>query len=644
MSESARTLTYAGVAVVSVIGAGLFGYLSQPARVTGFEAVGTEFYPDFRVASDADSLRVVSFDADTATIRQFSIAQGDDGQWVIPSHSNYPADAADRLNKTANSIIGIKKGAQKGSRESQHKELGVLDPLSEETDFDGRGQRVTLKKGDDVLVDYIIGKKANEEDGANLYYVRMPKEPEVFIAEIDLDLSTKFSDWIEDDLLKVDSGDLREVIVNKYSVDEQRGLIRDQEVSTLTREKSFGDWKLEGLNEETEEVKKKEVDDMVSAIDNLKIVGVRSKPKGINADLSVDPEIVKSQGQFQMMQIDLQEKGFFIQPTDPPKLYANEGNVMAATAEGVVYTLNFGEVVSGTQEEIEIGAKKKDDEKKGEDSPADSESNSNNRYLFVTAAFDKKYLEEPTKPAEPQMPEGLVLDEKEKADEGSDAGGEPSGDCGSWQEEDEKEQEEQKSEEAQTEKKEAATEQEVGEAGAQPAGDKQAAEEKPESEEDKQKRLKAEWDKAQATYKSELQKYEADLKAFEEKVEQGEKKVDDLNYRFGGWYYVISDDSFATLRLARTDLVKPKEKKEDDKKDAAGAVDPADGGAAKENDQPEVKPGEAAKGDNGDEAAAAPVAEGAAAKVVETGEEKPDAAKPKEEAKEPPPELSLIHI
>ncbi|MFK7822360.1 MAG: DUF4340 domain-containing protein [Planctomycetaceae bacterium] len=619
MSESARTLAYAGVAVASVVIAGVYGWATAPDRVDGFDNVGKEFYPDFLNPSEADSLRVVAFNEDTATIRQFAVARQESGQWVIPTHNDYPADAREQLNKTANSIIGIKRGAQKGTRQNEHKEFGVLDPLVKEGDFDGRGKRITLKKGDEVLADYIIGKKV--EDEGNLFYVRIPKQNEVYLAELNVELSTKFSDWIETDLLKINKSDLREVSVNKYSIDEQRGNLTDQELSVLKRETSTSDWTLEGLKEETEELKTTEVDSLVDALDELTIVGVRPKPKGLNADLTVDMKYVKSQMQLQQIQIELQSKGFFISPggeDKPARLLANEGNVIAATEDGLVYTLNFGELFGGSLDEIEIGEDAKKDD--GESKNDASMNNANNRYLFVSVAFDENYLgEKPTEPAKPTKPEGLidpaeVEKQDENAEPGEDDKEEADAGCGLI------EQEEQEAKQGETSEQEPSKEK---------AGDdsKEQDKPKPESAEDKQKRLQGEWDTAQRDYEKQLKDYEAELKTYNDKIAEGKKKVDELNYRLGAWYYVISGESFETLRLARADLVKAKEKKPEDSP-AAPAI-PA--GAAT---QPPAPKAEAKPADKPVEAPAAVPAkdENKAEPAAEPGE--PEAAKKKPESSE----------
>ena len=81
---------------------------------------------------------------------------------------------------------------------------GVVNPKTKSVDVEeveGIGKRLTLRgKDDSVLVDLIIGKKVEDQDGS--YYVRHPDEDEVYITELDIDLSTKFTDWIDSDLLR----------------------------------------------------------------------------------------------------------------------------------------------------------------------------------------------------------------------------------------------------------------------------------------------------------------------------------------------------------------------------------------------------------------------------------------------------------
>ena len=69
-------------------------------------------------------------------------------------------------------------------------------------------------------------------------------------------------------------------------------------------------------------------------------------------------------------------------------------------------------------------------------------------------------------------------------------------------------------------------------------------------------------DQAKADLLAAAKKYQDDLKAYNDKIEKGQKKVKELNARFADWYYVISEENFLKLRLSRASLVKEKTKPE----------------------------------------------------------------------------------
>src|SRR5207302_4768481 len=138
-------------------------------------------------------------------------------------------------------------------------------------------QRLTLRKGEETLADLIIGKQVKDRTG--YYYVRKADEDATFVAKLDINLSTKFADWIETDLLKLNKDDLKEIVLDNYSVDKSQGVLNRGEISTLQRDKVADPWKLEGLDDAKEEVDVAKVNGMLGALDDLKIVGVRAKPK-----------------------------------------------------------------------------------------------------------------------------------------------------------------------------------------------------------------------------------------------------------------------------------------------------------------------------------------------------------------------------
>jgi FKBP-type peptidyl-prolyl cis-trans isomerase len=549
-------------AVISLAITGALAIANRPAPIKEFGKVGQDFYPDFADPTRAIALEVYAFDKDDVKPLDFRVKRLNNGRWVIPSHHDYPADAEDQLAKTAASIIGIKRGAMVTRWEADHSRYGVVNPKQDALSVDeveGVGKRIMLRgESYNVLADYIIGNKV--DGSTDEYYVRHPEEDEVYIAKLDIDLSTKFTDWIETDLLDVDSWDIREVVANNYSFDELKGQLTNREVTALSRKTSSDDWKLDGLNDETEEVNKDAVRDMINAIGDLKIFGVRPKQKGLTPELRLDREALSGQKDVDRLQADLLARGFLLQPGENGdqenlKLLAREGELTTATDDGLVYQLHFGRVFTGSQEELETGFSSKDDEEADTTNKADSgdaksqvastsmaeddeanasdvakssdeaekeektDTNKPGRYVFVRVDFNEKYLgEEPIKPTEPAKPAELT-------------------------------------------EAEAAKEQEP-----QPdAADNETSDEAAEAEkEDPLADIRKEYDEAKKKYDDDLKAYESKVADRNKKMEDGKEKAEELNRRFADWYYVIPGDSFDKLKFARADLVKDKEKKDEE--------------------------------------------------------------------------------
>src|SRR5262249_10206141 len=156
-----------------------------------------------------------------------------DGKWVIPSHYDYPADAKDRLAKTAGGVTDLTKDTIRSDQVEDQASLGVLDPLDTKlTDFKGRGKRVTLRgKSDSVLAEFIVGKEVKDHPGQR--YVRVPGQKRTYGVNIKAELSTKFSDWIETNLLQLEQGKIRRVKFDNHKVDPEQGVVLQGEVTTI---------------------------------------------------------------------------------------------------------------------------------------------------------------------------------------------------------------------------------------------------------------------------------------------------------------------------------------------------------------------------------------------------------------------------
>jgi hypothetical protein len=436
MSHQLQTVKFVAVAIAALGFAYMTSVMTQPTPVEGFGLIGEPFFPDLDPAK-VEGLRVVTTTEDTASSRVFKIALKD-GAYRITSRNDYPADGAEQLGKTANALLGVKREALVSRVIVDHEKYGVVDPLDEEVDAtEGRGHRVTLYKEDDVaLADFIIGKAVENQNGQ--HYARLVDKNETFIVTLDFQVSTKFSDWVEDDLLKMDRDDL--IALRSLVTRPEKNTVSTEVVAKLDR-KTFSDpWELTGTKE-GEEVDKDRLTEIVNTLDNLKLIGVRERPeiggeRLLNSDLTISPKFRGQEGLIsQIIQSDLVRRGFQIAPTaDGLVFLAKSGELVAGTKTGVEYHLSFGNVFSGTEEEMELGGSdkpeedaknEKKDDKKDAKEPADGENNKDDeekgpgtsttqlrgRYVFARTNFNVDLLGPP--PVEPQLPtppEGVKVD------------------------------------------------------------------------------------------------------------------------------------------------------------------------------------------------------------------------------------------
>lgn len=400
MKEGAKTAAFVATALVL----GLLAWGTSPPRVTpeAFQGQGERFFPDFTDPLAATSLEVIEFEESQAIARPFKV-HFKDGRWTIPSHHDYPADAKDRLKKTAAAVIDLVKDTLRSDRKEDHEALGVHDPLDEKAPLKGRGKRITLRdKNGRVLADLIVGAAAGRE---GVRYARVPGQTRVYATRFREDISARFSDWIETDLLQLDAWQIAKLRIHSYSIDEATGQIKDSPPMELSRSDT-GAWNLTGLAAD-EELAADKVSDLTSALDDLKIVGVRTKPAGLTEDLR------KQQG-IEMTReaaVSLQRKGYYF--GQDGGIYSGEGELNVEMKDGVVYTLRFGEVIVGEGEEFEAGT----GEEKPPDAtqPATEKKGTEGRYLMVTARFEPSLLPEP-KPEEPK-PEASEEDKKKVQEE-----------------------------------------------------------------------------------------------------------------------------------------------------------------------------------------------------------------------------------
>lgn len=560
MKETSKTIAFVVSALALTGLAGVTWQANRPQVISDFGSIGQPFFEDFTSNKQATNLEVVALD-DKGTRRRFQVRKQAD-VWTIPSHYDYPAEAAERLTNTASAVIGLKREALAGRNAAEHERYGVLDPdTAGSADPDTVGKRLVLKDSSgNTLADFILGKEAtaldDDQDRAaferdrteKFYYVRRSDENLTYKVKLDLNLSTRFADWIDPALLQVEDNKLVKMSIDDYQLREEAadalGTVRTLskvagKPSTLTRMTGFDPWALEGMDEAKFQLDVAKAGELTQTVADLKIVGVRPKFKWngkqlLTADLELitpqnvqngSPEFEQFQEAVLTLQDELSERGFqFAKKGEQLILVSEAGEFVAGTEDGVAYTLQFGKPVEGDEEAIEIG-KGNDQPAAGAEKPAEGEAakadsaanpaaSGKNRYVMIRVSVDPSLLGgqpvAPVEPAKPAQPEGYLP---------RPAPAQPA----------------------------------EGEAAPQP--------ETPDTRDPKfiefDAQLKA-WEEARTTYELEKTQLEMKLKEFDEKLKAAQKRVAELNDRFGSWYYVVSAENLAGVLVKRTDLEKPK--------------------------------------------------------------------------------------
>src|SRR5437773_2586427 len=126
MNEMNRTLAYAGAAALLAAAAWITSPHAPDAPV--FKEEDAEFYPDFKNPLLATTLEIVDYEEETDKQRPFKVTLKG-GKYGIPLKWDHPADAKDRLAKTAAAMMDLKKEAIRSDNPKEHEGCGVLDPL-----------------------------------------------------------------------------------------------------------------------------------------------------------------------------------------------------------------------------------------------------------------------------------------------------------------------------------------------------------------------------------------------------------------------------------------------------------------------------------------------------------------------------------
>ncbi len=368
MNQTTKTLYFVMAAVVIATAA----VVVDPSKSTPdiFDDVGELFFADFTDPQAPRAIEVIDYDEATATATPLKV-EFTDNKWVIPSHHGYPADAEERLATTAAALIELRKDRVVSDLAQDHAQFAVVDPLADQaSSLAGRGKRVKILDGDgNALADFIVGKEVEDKRGYR--FLRVPGQKRTYEVKTEADVSARFQDWIETDLLKVSPFDLRRIEINSYTINERLGRVENRQQTSLTQKDSK--WQLGGREPNSETVT-----GLTTSLDNLRIVDVQPKPEGLSEDLKAKAGIQPTMENFR----SLQGKGFFPNPYTG-QILSNEGELLVESKDGLRYTLRFGEIARGGSEPS------------GGDDGSTGAAEGERRYLMISVDFSedraKKY-------------------------------------------------------------------------------------------------------------------------------------------------------------------------------------------------------------------------------------------------------------
>ncbi len=600
MNENTKTLALVAIAA----GLLLVAFVTRP-RLPYAEPEGEVnqmMFPDWKVAADAKSLQIDTFDDTLLKFHKFQIAEVN-GRWVVPSHANFPvnadeqagssAGAEDHVVKAANALVNLRIMAKVSDVPGDHETYGVIepDPAKLEVGSSGVGKLVVVRDASDKpLARLIIGKTATvpgSESSQNLRFVRRAGQDPVYVVDLNSDLfATKFADWIDPDLFQIkEHWNIANMAVRDYSLDFDKNdqiLVDRKDDLSLEYNDQKGAWSVAKLTDYKdgkpsesklagdEELDTAKLNDMKQSLAGTKIIDVLAQPTALAADIKKQQSFYGDADALDA----LADKGFYATAGDKSKdLFSAGGDLTVQMKDGVLYDMRFGKMLIGGDDQA------KDSKKKG---PAKSEADKKSdmqRFVFVTAQFNDGVI------AKPEL-EPLPSDKKPdagKADAGkADAGKSDAGkasepkkgaapDAGK------------KSDKGSASLNSTSSTTAMPSANDPPAADKTA----PAKTDDKKTEAKAPSDAKSGDAKAgektgdgqkpasgikqaeqeqardaERKRIEAANKtktdAYNESIKKGKEHAKQLNDRFAGYFFLISEDDYKKVHLSRNEIIKKK--------------------------------------------------------------------------------------
>ena len=288
-------------------------FLSRP-RVEEFKVSQQEgkiLFDKFDDPAKADSMEIRRYDETLGTLDEFRVARDKaSGAWTLPSHSGYPPMPRRGCGTRPCCWSTCRSWAWLRRYAGDHRLFGVIEPDKDKLKVGDEGRRLAgpLRGPQGAEPGQSDHRQEGQRHRRPTVRPRCPEQDVVYTVKIDPDkLSTKFQDWIEKDLLKMNAWDVENVALKNYTVSLQppNRVLVDKKFD-LTADFKDSEWKLKELKKyqkgegavvaltDQEELNKEKLNDLKTAVDELEIADVRRKPKGLGADLKAGADSPKT--------------------------------------------------------------------------------------------------------------------------------------------------------------------------------------------------------------------------------------------------------------------------------------------------------------------------------------------------------------
>jgi hypothetical protein len=351
------------VGVLAVVTAVPAWWPAPPVELGPLDRTG-QIIGEAAEVDDIAEVSVIDYDAGNAQVRTVQVRLVD-GLWRISSKDNYPADNEGKVGEAIGALLNQQYGRSiegSGSGDAWLAQFGLGDPSQQ---AEGSGTHVTLSTaGGKKVVDVIIGDQAAVGTGR---YVRLAGESAVYTAPITRIPSTRFIDWVERDLLKVQTSNIDSFIVDRHTVrlEQDNPVDLGQSVQFSGADEAWQST----ATPVGQQVNKEAVDNLLSRLASLRITDLSPRTE--------NPQIMGVHGFF---------------ATQDGNVFGKEGALRVTDALGFTYHCFFGEVAVQSSE-------------------ADAESANPDRFMAIWVTYLQD--QDSALPSRPPQPEPAAADADE---------------------------------------------------------------------------------------------------------------------------------------------------------------------------------------------------------------------------------------